>query len=83
MFCNFQLWYDAILVGSISEAFLEDETWYGKFCLSIAEREGERQLRLCDFIGFSKKWNERIRRNEKAEAREFDHRDFLQARSLF
>jgi hypothetical protein len=69
---SFELWYGPLRLGSIRNVFSSDDTWFGIFESGISEEDGDLQRRLCDFIGFCEEWNERVGRDEEADAKEFD-----------
>ena len=71
---RFQLFCGAIRVGEIQDAFLSDDTWFGRYKLTIRREEGGSQGRILDFIELCGAWNRRIARSpsDPPETSEFD-----------
>src|SRR5262249_29436551 len=67
-----RLRYGSVRVGDIADAFLDQGTWFGSFRPSFEDPEGPSAERLREFIGFCKRWHDRLGSGEDADASEFD-----------
>src|SRR4029453_3383477 len=69
-----ELWYGAVLVGQVHDAFESDATWYGVLHPSVRAHDGDLQRQVVEYITFSEDWNERNCRAapDAPDAAEFD-----------
>jgi len=72
MSANLRLYYGDVAVGQIKNPFYSDGTWYGTLELEVGPPGCELEHRIHDYILFVEDWNERVRRNDQADASEFD-----------
>jgi hypothetical protein len=68
------LWYGAMKVGRIPDAFATDATWYGTLERTINAADGPLATRLIEFMEFCIRWNERSTADpdHPPDAAEFD-----------
>jgi hypothetical protein len=71
---NYSLWYKDLLVGTVSEAFYSDGTWFASFQRTIAPEANDLARRLHDYILFCMQWHARPQGcvTDPPEASEFD-----------
>jgi hypothetical protein len=76
------LWHGDVLLGTIRDAFVDDDTWFGVFAQVDGPYDNEALCRPVAFIAFCRNWNEREEAsNERGspppDAAEFDQYDDL------
>lgn len=64
--------YGQIHIGIITDEFLSDGTWFGRFLKAAVPDPSPLHKRLDDYIAFSVEWHERLRSDLPADATEFD-----------
>jgi hypothetical protein len=67
-----ELRYGQIHIGTITDEFLSDGTWFGRFQEAAVPDPSPLHERLHDYIAFSVEWHERLRSDLPADATEFD-----------
>lgn len=67
-----ELRYGQIHIGTITEEFLSDGTWFGRFQEAVVLDPSPLHKRLHEYIAFSVEWHERLRSGLSAGATEFD-----------
>jgi hypothetical protein len=67
-----RLRYGPVSVGNITDAFLDQGTWSGSFRPSIGDSDDPSVERVRQFIGFCKRWHDRLASGEDVDASEFD-----------
>jgi len=82
---NLRLFYGNFEVGTIHNAFQNDGTCHGTIDLDwggdTKAQEAGLGRQIADFIRFTEDWNERVHRDEPADASEFDpYSDLLKSR---
>ena len=74
---DLELRYGSLFVGTISDAINHQETWLGQFRSCLARDGSALEDRLANFISFCREWNDRLKKDGDADAREFDQFDDL------
>ena len=56
---DFTLWHGCVLLGTIQESYVDENTWYGVFRQVDTTTDDECLRRIVEFIQFCRRWNER------------------------
>jgi hypothetical protein len=71
---RFEIFCSEILVADIDDAFLSDDTWFGRYDVKIKKEDGQLESRILEFIEFSRDWNQQTASSPSnpPEVTEFD-----------
>jgi|SRR5215831_286020 len=72
MASDLKLYYADLAVGTITNSFQSEDTWFGIVDVSLSTHEGELAREIADFVRFVEGWNERVRCDGPADPVEFD-----------
>ena len=70
---NFLLQYGTLVVGSVSDAFESEGTWFGEFQPTHSGHHNSvLEIRIRAFITFCQEWHSRLESGQDPSAAEFD-----------
>jgi hypothetical protein len=67
-----RLRYGPVSVGNIADPFVHQGTWFGSFRPSVDDEDSPIAEQVREFVGFCKRWHDRLASGEDVNASDFD-----------